>query len=255
MSRSGTFSAEDERQHHDKFYSEHGELVSSNRLFDIFRERTIRTIVDSVPDLKDRHVLSLGSGLGGWEIILSPLCKHIHGIELSPVGVMKSTERARRLRLHNVSFEVGDVLKLDTSRKYDFVLILGVLHHVPAHVELIIQDSFAILNTGGYFFSVDPSSRRIVRYFKWLMRNKRHEYCTIGEKDLDPKAVAACLVKAGFVSPQIGWADFALGPIGYIWPNMPGALVSVTRTVDNLLLRTPLIQTLCSSFSLLARKP
>lgn len=77
---------------------------------------------------KTDHVLEVGSGSGIGSIFISQHCAKVTGIEVKKTEV--SEARAINCR-PNVSFMEKDLFKLEASEKYDVVLALDVIEHMP----------------------------------------------------------------------------------------------------------------------------
>ncbi len=54
-----------------------------------------------------------------------------------------------------------DVTKFDTDKKYDIVILIGGLHHVPDYAEYVIKKIGKILKTGGVFINFEPTHNNI----------------------------------------------------------------------------------------------
>ena len=74
------------------------------------------------------RVLEVGCGSGLGSIFLSQHCAHVTGLEVRTTEV----EEARAInRRENVEFVVGDLFELADSQKYDVVVNLDVIEHMP----------------------------------------------------------------------------------------------------------------------------
>ncbi len=78
-------------------------------------------------------VLELGCGTGYYGVYLSDKCSKYVGIDIVPGNIEIFNKKIDDLNLHNVVVEVGDAtnIELRTNNKYDVVLALGPMYHLP----------------------------------------------------------------------------------------------------------------------------
>jgi SAM-dependent methyltransferase len=77
---------------------------------------------------KTDRVLEVGSGSGLGSMMIGQHCAHVTGIEVKKIEF----EEARSINLRkNVEFELVDLYDLAVSRRYDVVLALDVIEHLP----------------------------------------------------------------------------------------------------------------------------
>lgn len=77
---------------------------------------------------KTDRVLEIGSGSGVGSIFLGQHCAHVTGLEVKTTEV----DEARALnRRENVDFIVGDLFDLPAAQRFDTVVALDVIEHMP----------------------------------------------------------------------------------------------------------------------------
>jgi len=114
------------------------------------QENLIRLLVEKAHIQKDNTVLDVGCGIGGTSIYLAnKLDVRTTGITLSPVQVKMARERAAQSHA-NSSFSVMDAERMDVSKPFDVVWIVGVLTHF-INQEQFIKKAAQFLKPGGKF--------------------------------------------------------------------------------------------------------
>lgn len=59
---------------------------------------------------------------------------------------------------------VQDVTTFQTQNKYDIIIIVGGLHHVPNYAKEVVKNMTSILSEGGLFINIEPT------YNNWLYK-------------------------------------------------------------------------------------
>ncbi len=98
------------------------------------------------------RMLSIGCGIGSHEIKFAqhPCFALVKGIDLSPKLVNAANEKARKLQLSNLQYQVANVYKYDFKPAYcDLVLFHSSLHHFSELDVLIGKHIKNCLNPGG----------------------------------------------------------------------------------------------------------
>lgn len=108
-------------------------------------------------------------GRSTFQMMEEPL--HVVGFDVSKALVRQAIEQYRR-KPHRAeaTFFVGDASKLPfTDRTFDYVLIYGVLHHLPNPAETC-RDVARVLKPGGVYFGSENNQTAFRRLFDLLMR-------------------------------------------------------------------------------------
>ena len=50
-----------------------------------------------------------------------------------------------------------DVTTFYTNKRYDVIIIIGGLHHVPNNVSEVLKNMYSMLNDGGFFINIEPT--------------------------------------------------------------------------------------------------
>ncbi len=94
-------------------------------------------------------VLEIGCGTGEFSRMLADRGWQVCAIDLSPNMI----EVARSYSSPNIDFQIADVLQWDFSEKFDAIVSIATLHHVP--IELLLPKFKAALKPGGKLVVLD----------------------------------------------------------------------------------------------------
>lgn len=119
----------------------------------------------SMDDLKGQRVADLGCGMGRWSYFLAQHCREVVLVDYS-----ESIFVARRNLRHadNAIFVMADVLDLPfRDDAFDFVLCVGVLHHLPTDARAAVRDlrRLAPRHLVYLYYALDNRPA----YFRWLL--------------------------------------------------------------------------------------
>lgn len=108
------------------FPPEYGDFVQNNLTQLLIRLARYKFVSRMLK--KSDSVLEIGSGSGLGSILLGQHCSFITGIDVKQTEV----EEARSInRRENVEFKVGDFFKMNLEKKYDAVIAMDVIEHMP----------------------------------------------------------------------------------------------------------------------------
>lgn len=188
------------------------------------------------------RVLSIGCGQGGFELMLAPHAREVVGIDLAREGIQRAKQHASEAGVTNLDFRCVPVSQLDWNERFDLVVCLGFLHHVPeSELPELLAKAYQHTRPGGSFYSQDPNARGVLRKIGRVLLGERYDsYHSPDERELDPNEIADALRTAGFDEVQLGYIDLSLIPIHYYLPTGPGAIMHVARAIDRLWCASPL---------------
>jgi SAM-dependent methyltransferase len=245
-----------ERDYHDRHYGGEAAAIAASPLFARVHERSVRQFLRATRLRGNGRLLSLGCGDGAIECRLAPYVAEIVGVDISSVAIAQARARADAAGLRNLSFAVSQTADIGDLGVFDAVAAFAFVHHLePAAVRAALRAARKALRPCGWFYSTDPSQRRLVGLFAAMVRDSYERYHSPDERELDPEALAAEAVAAGFLRPAIAYTDYFLGPLAWLAPSTPRWLVAALEVADNAALRVPLLRRYASSFSLLAHAP
>lgn len=198
------------------------------------------------------RVLSLGCGIGDTELLLAPHVGEVVGVDLSPAGVRQAREDAARLGIRNARFVEGAAPAAGGGR-YDAVIAVFLLHHLPDDALSELPSQIAeVLNPGGVFYSLDPSSRRLSGAVgRLLIPGLMKKYQTPDERELVPDESAELFRRRGF-DVHCDMYDFGSSPLAGLLPGWAFGY-RAARRIDDLALRMPMLKKYGSNFEIVAR--
>lgn len=247
---------EAEREHQDAWYRRAiAERFFEHEGFDRLIAWNLAALGRSVPISVGMRVLSIGCGLGDYELALAPRVGHVIAFDLSEVAVEEARRRAAAAGVTNVEFQragTGDIT-LEPGA-FDLVYAMGVLHHLePPARSRLFRDVRGWLCPGGWFYARDPDgSSPLRRWFEPACRRRSRVHSPT-EAALIPDVIVRELIEAGFEPPAVRGTEVIAGPLPWLLRAAPGWLWSGIFGVDRICLATPGLRRLASQFSVAAR--
>jgi SAM-dependent methyltransferase len=245
-----------ERDFHDHHYETEAARIRESPLFSRVHDRCARDFRRSTGIGPAHRMLSLGCGDGSIELRLAPHVGEIVGLDVSPVAIERARAGAKRAGIGNLDFRVSDPdnPRIENLGQFDFVTAFAFLHHLAdPMIRETLDAARRTLRPGGVFYSADPSRRRLVGLFVRFVRAAYDRYHSPDERELDPDALLALAIGAGFTGSRIRYVDCFLGPLAWLAPGTPRWLVPILAALDDVALSVPLLRQYASSFSLTAR--
>ena len=117
---------------------------------------TCRVLVEHLPS-PPGHILDVGGGPGRYALHLSRLGYRVTLLDLSPRSLDLALERATAEGIYLPPPIRGDATALpaDFTERFDAVLLLGPLYHLPTADERLaaVREAYRVLRPGGYVFA------------------------------------------------------------------------------------------------------
>ncbi len=248
-----------ERDHEESWYAH----VVSRRFFEHegFRRlvgANLAAFRRQVPLGPSTRLVSLGCGLGDYELALAPSLGEITGFDLSPTAIAEASRRARSAGLPNVRFVERAVEDIDLpDGSVDVVLAVAVFHHfADAATRAGVLDRIRRwLSPGGWIYLWDPSARSLPRRLASPLLRRGARYQSPIEAPLDPYVTAAEVRAAGFHPVRLEFNAPLGGPMPWVVRTDWGPFWTLTHAVDRAWLAVPGLRTLASQFTVAARRP
>ena len=246
-----------ERAHHDAFYTDAVRTGFFDRTgFQHLVAWNLAALRRLVPVTPSTRLLSIGCGLGDYELRLAREVASIVAIDLSPVAVDIAAQRAAAAGLQNVEFRCSAGIDHRVpAGSVDLVVAFGVFHHLPAEErEGILRQAREWLAPSGHVYVRDPSARGVLRrtlgpLFRWWC-----DVHTDDEAALDPQVIARELRQAGFEDVRIDYVDVIGGPLPWLFGAASPLLWRAVFAFDRVWLATPL-RRWASQFAVSGRRP
>ncbi|MEO7649121.1 MAG: class I SAM-dependent methyltransferase [Bryobacteraceae bacterium] len=242
-----------ELAYHEKLYSGFAQQHFARPAVRALRAHMVKRILYVTGAGASTRALSVGCGIGDTEILLAPHVRELVGIDLSPTAIRQAREDAAREGLHNTEFLEGSLDTVDG--KFDLVFGIFFLHHLP---DALLAEAPAriarLLKPGGLFYALDPNFYRLSGAIgKLVIPGMMRKYQTHDERELRPGPTAELFRKASF-DVRVDYYDFLSSPVAGLFPGWRSGYL-LTRALDEVLRRAPVLRHAGSNFELIARKP
>ncbi|MCD6567100.1 MAG: class I SAM-dependent methyltransferase [Bacteroidales bacterium] len=136
------------------------------KLYDILRSMIcpFDRIIQSIPE-RDGELLDIGSGYGTFCFILSkkrPGMKII-GVEMDKKRV--NIANSRIIDSQNLEFICDDILNLSTSKRFDVITCVDLIHHIPMEDHLFVFRKInELLKDNGLLIVKDMDDKPFYKY-------------------------------------------------------------------------------------------
>jgi SAM-dependent methyltransferase len=177
----------------------------------------------------------------GKKIIESNISREINyeGFDYSEILVKKIKEIEPDLNIY-----VMDVTKFKPKGKYDIVILIGGLHHVPDYAEDVIKKVYECLEDDGYFINYEPTQdNSIMRTVRNIIYRRNNLFDDQTERAFELRDLNQLFSRSGFhISDQIhpGLLSYILyyNPDAFPYLNIGGnSMVRLTFALDKLFFR------------------
>jgi 2-polyprenyl-3-methyl-5-hydroxy-6-metoxy-1,4-benzoquinol methylase len=232
-------SEDDERAFFARYYAEQRYHPVGWRLR---MERDLRVLRDAAGENGPGRVLSIGCGDGAFELLLAPHAKSVLAVDLSPEAIAVAKRAQAQAGAANVEFRCASFRDLAWDERFDTIVCLAFLHHVPA-AELpgFLRACRDHLVPGGLFFSQDPNVNGVLRKVGRRVMGARYDaYHSPDERELDPSELERQLRDAGLSAVAVRHVDLTLIPICYVIRRGPALPIRALAWLDRIWCATPL---------------
>lgn len=244
---------ERELRYHEKLYSGFAQSHFAKAGVRAFRANSVQRILQLTGAGQQSKVLSLGCGIGDTELLLAPHVGHLTGIDLSPSAIRQANQDAARLGITNAEFIEGTLDAV--SGQFDVIIAIFFLHHLSdAALAALPRHLLSLLRSGGVVYTLDPNVRRLAGVVgRWLAPSLMKRYQTDDERELEPEFTQRLFATAGFRARSDIY-DFGSAAVAGLFPAWRGGY-ALSRSLDDVLLRSHFLKRMGSNFEIIATKP
>jgi 2-polyprenyl-3-methyl-5-hydroxy-6-metoxy-1,4-benzoquinol methylase len=245
-----------ERDHQEAWYARAIEdRFFERRGFERLIAWNLRALRRAVPLRRESRILSIGCGLGHYEMALAPHVAGIVAIDLADTAIREASRRAAARNIANVKWRRASVFDLELpAASFDVVIAMGVLHHVPLPQRTaLLRNVRRWLRADGWFYARDPNARGLLRRIGTPFYRSKSPFHSPEEADMDPRSLVAELKAADFGVAHVHYTDVFGGPLPWIVRTNWSPFWSVVFAADATWLAMPGLRTLASQFSVTAR--
>ena len=245
-----------EIEYHERLYAGFAQRHFARPAVRALRAHMVSRILQATGAAPKTRVLSLGCGIGDTEMLLAPHVAEVVGVDLSPSAIRQAREDAARTGQTNLRYIEGMVESANLQAgSFDLIIAIFFLHHLPdAMLDALPRKIRELLAPGGWFYSLDPSRRRLSGAVGRLLIPKlMRKYQSPDERELDAGTTSALFAETGFKA-RTDFYDFVSSPLAGLFPGWAVGY-RVARVVDDAVLRIPLVRQIGSNFEVIAQKP
>jgi len=215
----------DETKHSGVDYSDPAQVAVYDDRHQKFRDykKEAEAILRAVKIEPEDTVIDLGVGTGAFSLNAAPHCKTIYAVDVSPVMLAYTRQKAELAGLTNLVFCQGGFLTYEhQGPKVDAVVSVAVLHHLPDFWKFVGLGRVAkMLRPGGRFYLFDvvfPSDLKDyeTRFGNWISSMTRMvgaDFATEAEAHIRDEystydwVMEGYLTRAGFLIDETNYTD------------------------------------------------
>lgn len=124
------------------------------------------------------RVLDLGCGSGMFLPVVSPLCRELTGVDVSPAFVEESLDTVEKFALNNTSIIAAKSEDLPfAENEFDVVIVVDVLHHIY-YLSETVSEIQRITKPGGRIIVFEPNILNPALFIMCLL--DRNEWGALG---------------------------------------------------------------------------
>ena len=192
-----------EREHFDSIASKYvkKDILPPSR---IARKLRIKQTVSGIESSGTGDILEVGCGAGYASEYLKGMYKSFTGIDFSGglVDLAKSIHKYPA-----VEFIETDLYKYEPGKKFDLIIIIGVLHHM-VDIPLSLKVCKGLLKPGGIIAVNEPQDANILVRFVRKLRSKFDKTYSSDQEEMNRRELVGLFTAAGY-------SEISLKPQGF----------------------------------------
>jgi len=110
------------------------------------------------------------------KIVLEPMCGFMDGsrllfeqfgnvFDVTSFDYSENVVNESKKRFPSNKIFCQDITTFETTQRYDLIILIGGLHHVPAYAEKVVDKLSGFLNRGGHFILFEPTYANPFYYY------------------------------------------------------------------------------------------
>lgn len=219
---------------------------------------------------KESQILEVGCGTGIFaDSVYHQITKNIVGLDISSDNLKIAKLKGRKFK--KVLSDADNMPFSDNS--FDLLVYNAVLHHLP-DLKNSLKEAYRVVKPGGYIFLTEPNAKsigtilgaiykpeRIGKFIKFRKKTpKEIDFELLGNKEqrtIWPPVLKDALNSSGFdtkVFMTIRFLDNALRGLNLNLIRRNNSLYSVIKSIDEFLMKVPMVNQYGGYFYVLAQK-
>jgi putative AdoMet-dependent methyltransferase len=140
-------------------YSDPAQVAVYDNRHQKFRDyqKGAEAIIEAVKIGPEHTVIDMGVGTGAFSLYAAPHCKTIYAVDVSPVMLEFTRQKAEKAGLTNIVFCQGGFLTYEhQAPAVDAIVSVAVLHHLPDFWKLVgLRRIIQMMKPGGRLYLFD----------------------------------------------------------------------------------------------------
>jgi len=160
----------------------------------------------------DDRLLDFGCGPGTFSLLVSPLCKTVHSVDISKEFINTCIENIEKLNVKNV---IPAVLVSDdvpfADNYFDVIMMVDVIHHLD-DIEFRMKEIYRLLKPGGRLLIFEPNKLNPVLWLLHYFDPNERGLMRVGTPGSYQK-----LLKEHFIIEKLNFNGIVIGPSAKIY--------------------------------------
>lgn len=172
------------------------------------RKSRVNQTVSGIELSEDIDILDVGCGAGFASEYLSGKYKSYTGIDFSSglIDLARSVNNGA-----NIRFIETDLYNYNAERKFDLIIIIGVLHHM-VDIPLTLKVCLGLLRPGGIVITNEPQDSNLLARFIRNLREKFDKTYSSDQEQLNRKELERYFLEAGYTDISVRPQGFFSSP-------------------------------------------